>query len=45
LEAENAEKPDPHDADFEEQLTRVCEKLKLPLELMRDGLKDSPVAA
>ena len=32
------------DTDFEEQLTRVCEKLQLPLELMRDGLKP-PVAA
>jgi hypothetical protein len=33
------------DTNFEEQLTRVCEKLQLPLELMRNGLKDSPVAA
>ena len=33
------------DANFEEQLTRVCMNLHLPLELMRDGLKDPPVAA
>ncbi len=33
------------DTDFEEQLTRVCEKLQIPLELMRDGLKDPPAKA